>query len=37
MKIKISHLKWLENRPVITEFEGTIEELSELIKKEIIF
>jgi len=33
MKIKIEHFKWFDNKPLITEFEGTIEEFEMLLKK----
>lgn len=32
MKIKIEYFKWLDNKPIITEFEGTKEEFNMLLK-----
>lgn len=33
MKIKIEHFKWFDNKPLITEFEGTKEEFEMLLTK----
>jgi len=37
MRIKIDYLKWLNNEPAITEFEGTIEELKELRRNKFLW
>jgi hypothetical protein len=33
MRIKIEHFKWFDNKPLITEFEGTTEEFEMLLNK----
>ena len=30
MKIKLECFKWFENKPIVTEFEGTYEEFKKL-------
>ena len=32
MKIKIEYFKWFNNKPLLTEFEGTENELKNLLK-----
>ena len=36
MKIKLEYFKWMENKPVMTEFEGTLEEFKKVMDFRII-
>jgi len=33
MRLRIEYFKWVDNKPLVTEFEGTIEEFQMLLNK----